>query len=90
MQALSDNIEARRRFLNHLHIGSQSCTGEYALEQIMTENAVFTDAAGHGGFKGTYIVDTLAGVRAFAEQVLVDIRDRGCIWIHSTRSGDTR
>ena len=81
MLAFGGDVVAGRKFLDHLDVGSQSGAGEDALEQIVAEHGVVRHPAGERGLEGIDVVDALAGVGAFAEQVLVDVGDRRRIGI---------
>ncbi|MNO61713.1 hypothetical protein D3C76_523680 [compost metagenome] len=88
VQALDHHVETRRRIFHHLDIRGQPGAGENTLEQVVAEQLVLPYPAGERRFEGVDVVDALAGVGAFAEQVLVDIRDRRRIRVHAARSGE--
>ena len=75
MLAPRSDVVTRRKLLDHLDVGSQSGAREHAFEQVVAEQRVVRHAAGQRGFERVDVIDALAGVRAFAEQVLIDV---GC------------
>ena len=71
--------------LHHLHIGNQAGAGEDALEQIVAEQGVLRNAALQRRLERINIVDALAGVGAFAEQVLIDVGHGGGVGVDAPR-----
>ncbi|MNH01933.1 hypothetical protein D3C81_397960 [compost metagenome] len=66
----------RRIFLEQFDIAEQSAAGVTALDQVMTENAVFGKTSVQGLFKRVHAVDALANERALQKQVLINVRNR--------------
>ena len=58
-------------------------TRDRAFEQIVAEHRVFVDAALQRRLEGVDVVEALAGERAFAEHVLIDVRDRKDIGVEA-------
>ena len=67
---------ARRIILHHLDIGGETAAGVNALEQIVTEQTILAYSIRERRFESGDVVDSLAAVRALAEHVLIDVRDR--------------
>ncbi len=80
------DVISRRKFLDDLDIGNQTRARKDSLEEVVTEQRAVGYTTGERGFKGIHIVDALAGVRAFAEEILVDIRHGGGIRIDPARA----
>ena len=79
--ACRSDVVPRWKLLDYLDIRNQSCTRKDALEEIMTEQHAVGYPTGQGRFEGIDMVDALASVRAFTEEILVDIRHGGSVWI---------
>ena len=62
--------------------------GEDPLEEVVAQEGVLRHAAGQGRLEGVDVIDALAGVRAFAEEILVDVGDCGGIGIDPGRTGE--
>ncbi|MCY1284316.1 hypothetical protein D9M70_332150 [compost metagenome] len=87
MLAPRGDVVAGREFLDHLDVRRQPRAREHALEQIVAEHRVLGNAPGERGLEGIDVVDALAGVGAFAEQVLVDVGHRGRVGVHAAGAG---
>ncbi len=71
-------VVAGGELLDHLDIGHETGAGKDALEQIVAEQGRVGHPVGKRCLEGIDLVDALAGIGAFAEQILVDIgRGRG-------------
>ncbi len=68
-------------FLVKCDIAQEAAAREAALEQIVTEDAIFGQSVREDTLERIDIVDALADKRAFAEEILVDIRDGECVRI---------
>ena len=79
--ACRSDVVPRWKFLDYLDIRNQSCARKDPLEEIMTEQHAVGYPTGEGRFEGIDMVDALASVRAFTEEILVDIRHGGSVWI---------
>ena len=88
MLAFGGDIVAGRKVLDDLDVGGETGARENSLEEIVAEERILGDAAGESPLEGVDVVDAFAGVRAFAEEVLVDVGDRRRIGIHPTGAGD--
>ena len=77
------NLVMRRVFLDQFDIAQQSGTRKQALEQIVTEHRRFRHTALERGLERIEVVDSLAGVTALAEQILIHVRDRAGVRVHS-------
>ncbi|MNS55652.1 hypothetical protein D3C72_884900 [compost metagenome] len=84
---LGGHVMARGKLLHDLDIRRQARPREHAFEQVVTEHGVIGDAAGQCGLEGVDVIDALADVRTFVEQVLIDIRSRGGIGIDAAWRG---
>jgi hypothetical protein len=62
MRARGGHVVTRWIFLDYLDIRDQSCAGEDAFEQIVTEQRALRHAAGERLLEGVHIVDALADV----------------------------
>ena len=82
------DIVARRKFLDDLDIGGEAGAGEHALEQIVAEQRRIRRAAGQRGLESVDVVDALAGIGAFAEQVLIDVGNRRGVGIDAAQAGE--
>ena len=87
MVAQRVDVVAGGEFLDDLDIGGETGAGEDALEQIVAEQRRVRHPAGERGLEGIDVVDALAGVGAFAEQVLVHVGDGGGIGIDAVHAG---
>ena len=88
MVAQGADVVAGGEFLDDLDVGGEAGAGEDALEQIVAEQRRVRHAAGERGLEGIDVVDALAGIGAFAEQVLVDVGDRRGIGIDAAHAGE--
>ena len=75
-------------FLDHFNIGDQGGAGKIAFKKIMAEHGVFRNPARQGGFKTVDVIDAFAGKRAFAEQILIDIRHGKHIGVDAAGGGE--
>jgi hypothetical protein len=80
------DVVAGRVFLDDFYIGGETGAREDALEQIVAEKRRVRRPAGQRRFEGVDVVDALARVRALAEQILVDVRNRRRIGIDSAQA----
>ena len=87
MLALDGDIITRWKFLNDLDIGCQAGARENTFKEIVTQQGVFRDATVKRGLESIDIVNPLAGVRALAEQILINIGDRRRVGIHPAGPG---
>ena len=88
MLAFGGDVVAGREFLDHLDVGSEAGAGEDPFEEIVAEQGVLRHAAGERRLEGIDVVDALAGIGAFAEEVLVDVRDGGRVRIDTAGAGE--
>ena len=80
------NVVTRRKFLHHLDVGGQSRAREDSLEQIVTQKRVVGNAPSQCRLEDVDIVDSLAAVRAFAEQILIHVGDRERVRVDAARA----
>ena len=88
MLAQRRDVVARREVLDHLDVGGQAGAREDAFEQVVAEQRAFRHAPGQRRLEGIDVVDALAGERAFAEQVLVDVGYRRGVRIDAGGAGE--
>ena len=81
MLACGGHVVAGGKLLDHLDIGREPRAGEHALEEIVAQHRAVGDAALQRRFEGIDVVDALSGVRALAEQVLIDVGHRGRVGV---------
>src|SRR5271156_3576424 len=67
------DVVPRRKFLDQLNVRGQARARESSLEQIVAEQRVVGDAARERGLEDVNLVNPLAAVGAFVEQVLVNV-----------------
>src|SRR5512143_3858535 len=65
----------RRVVLDQHNVAHQSSAPVHALEEVMAEQGPFGNSPGETTRERLDIVDALAGVDAFAEQILIHVRD---------------
>ena len=82
------DIVAGRKFLDDLDIRGETGAGEHALEQIMAEQRRVRHAACQRRLEGIDIVDALAGIGAFAEQILIHVGYGRRIGIDAVHAGE--
>src|SRR5208282_4638552 len=75
------NVVTRREIFKDLDVRNQPRAGEYALQQVVTENAVVGDAAFESGLERIHIVNSLAAVGTFLEEILINVGNGSCIWV---------
>ncbi len=88
MLASCGDLVARREFLDDLDVGGQARAREDPLQEIMAEDGVIRNPAGQRSLENVDIVDSLADIRAFLEEVLVDVRDRERVRVETVRPGE--
>jgi len=79
------DVVARRKFVDDFDVGHQSCARIYAFEQIVTEKRIVGDASSERRLEHVDIVNSLAAIGAFAEQILIDVGDRASVWVDAAR-----
>ena len=87
MLARRRDVVARGKFLDHLDVGGQAGAREDAFQQIVAENRVFRNLAFERGLEDVDVVDSLAAIGAFLEQVLIDVGNRERIGIEPVGAG---
>ena len=88
MLAIGRDIVSGRKLLDELDIGGEPGAREGAFEEIVAEQRVLGDASVERALEGVDVVDALAGIGAFAEQVLVDVGDGRRIGIDAAGAGE--
>ena len=82
------DVVAGGEVLDDLDVGGETGAGEDALEQIVAEQGRVRHAVGERGLEGIDVVDALAGIGAFAEQILVNVGDGGGIRVDAVHAGE--
>ena len=82
------DVIAGREFFDDLDIGGEAGAREYALEQVVAEKGRVRRAARQRRLERIDIIDALSRVGAFAEQILVDVGDRGGIGVDAAQAGE--
>ena len=80
------DIIAGGEFLDDFDVRGQTCAGEHALEQIMTEKGRVRGAAGEGSLERIDVVDAFSRIGSFPEKILIDVGDRGGVGIDSAHA----
>ncbi len=75
MATLDVGAVARRIFLEQLHVAEQAGARVATFDQVVAEDAVFRKAVVQAQLERVDRVDALADERAFAEHVLIDVRN---------------
>src|SRR3954463_15218803 len=76
--------------VEQLDVAHERRAREEALEQVVGEEGILGRSPGEGRGERVDVVDRLAGIRAFAEQVLVNVRDGCRVRVDARRSGAQR
>ena len=87
MLALHGHVVARGKVFDHLHVRREASACKHSFEQIMAEQRIFRNTPRKRCLKSIHVVDALAGVRTFAEKILVNVGYRCRIRIHATGAG---
>ena len=78
----------RRVVVDQLDIGAQAGARVRTLEQIVTEQRILRHAIVERSIEGIDVVDALADVAAFVEQILIHVRDGRRVRIDADMSGE--
>ena len=81
------DVVASGKFLDDLDVGGETGAGEDALEQIVAEQRRVRHPAGERRLEGVDVVDALAGIGAFAEQILIDVGNGRGVGIDAAHAG---
>ena len=77
----------RREVIEKLGVCRQSGPRENALEKIVAKQGVVSYLAHESFFERVDVVDSFAGVRTLAEQILVNVGSGGCVRVNAARPG---
>ena len=88
MLSRGSHAVARGKFLDHFDIGGEAGAREYALQQIVAENGALRDLSGESTLKDIDFVNSLAGIGALVEQILINIRNRERVGIEAVGAGE--
>ena len=86
--ARSGDVVARRKLLDDLDIGSQAGAGDCPLEKIVAQKRALRHAAVERGFERIDVVDALAGIGAFAKEILVHVGNGRGVGIDAAHAGE--
>src|SRR5690606_38019876 len=87
MLASCRNVVARGKIVDDLDIGGKPGAGKRALEEIVAEESILRNPSGECRLEGIDVIDALAGIGTFAEQVLIDVGDGRSIRIDAAGRG---
>ncbi len=76
------------KLIEKLDIAGQSHPDMRPFDQIMTQYALFGKSSREHAAEGAHIVDSLALVRSFTAEVLIDIRDSLGVRVDADRIGE--
>src|SRR5207245_8484268 len=88
MLARRRDLVAGRKILEELDVGDQRGAREETLEEVVAEQGVLRHPPLERALERVDVVDPLAGVRAFAEEVLIHVRHGGGVGIDAGRAGE--
>src|SRR5688572_27059006 len=81
------DIDPRRVFVEQLDVGDRADTGETPLDQIVAQNMIGRKRVLRCGGKRVDVVNAFAGITAFAEQILVNVRNGSAVRVKSAAVG---
>src|SRR5579883_567426 len=76
------------KFLDDFDVGDEPGPGERPFEEIVAEKPVLARASVERGYEGIDVINALADIRAFAEEVLIHIRHRGGVRVDAVHAGE--
>src|ERR1700733_2523038 len=85
MLARYGDVVPCRKLIDQLDIGHQTRSREDALQKVVAEQRILGNQSGERGLEEVHFVDALAAIRTFAKKVLIDVRDRAGVGVHSAR-----
>ena len=74
-----------RELFEHLDVAHQTGPGEASFEEVVAEQGVLGDSALQRRLEGIDLIDPLAGIGPFAEQVLVQVTDCSGVGVDPAR-----
>ncbi|TMP96540.1 MAG: hypothetical protein E6L09_14915 [Verrucomicrobia bacterium] len=87
MLASRGDIVARGEFFNDLDVRDQARACKDSLEQIVTEKRAFGNSLGECCLEHVYVINAFSAVRAFAEQILIDVRNGKGVRVQAAGTG---
>ena len=84
MLTIGRHVVARWKILDDFDVRCQASAREDSFKEVVAQQRAVGHAAGKRRFKRVNIVDALAGVGTLAEEILIDIGDRGGVRIDAT------
>ena len=88
VHARGGDVGVERRVLDDRDVGDRGAARHRAFEQVVAQDAVLGQAAAEHGVHRLHVEQALAGVGAFAEDVLVDLRARRAVRVDSRLAGE--
>ena len=82
------DVVAIRKILHDLDVGGEPRPCKNALEQIVAEESGLGNSPLQGAFECVDLIDALAGEGALAEEILIDVRDGGCVGVDAAGAGE--
>ncbi len=86
--ARGGDIGVERRILDHRDVGDGGAARERAFEQVVAQDAVLGQPAAEHRVHRLHVQEALAGERALAEDVLIDLGARRAVRIDSRLAGE--
>ena len=88
VHARRGDVGVERRVLDHGDVGDRGAARHRSFEEVVAEDAVLGQAAAEDGVHRLDVEQALAGVSAFAEDVLVDLGARGAVRVDAGLPGE--
>src|SRR5579864_3818686 len=81
------SFKMRWKFFEEFYIGCQCHAREYSFKQIVAEQRVIRNLSFQRELKSIHIVNSLTGVGALLEEILIDVRNGVRVRINSAGAG---
>ena len=88
MLARRGNVVPRWKLLDDLDVGDQSGAREDPLQQVVTQERVLGNPPFERGLEDVDVVDALAGVGTFPEEILVHVGNGEGVRVDAARAGE--
>ena len=79
--------DTRRVVVDHLEVGDEGRASVDTLEEVVRQQRILGHTAVEGRDEGVHVVETLAGVDAFVEEILVHVGDGGGVRVDARVAG---
>ena len=73
----------RRKLIEELDIGDESCPREDPFKEVVTQQDILRHPPNKGCLKCIYVVNPFADVRPLTKKVLVDVGDGRCVRVNA-------